>query len=519
MFVRTLCALSLVLLPAVASAVPLELQHQGRLLDSTGIAIDGSHDVTVRIYAVGDSTPVWTETHTGVNFDSGYFHLQLGTVSDIDPDAFAGDTDLELTLQLDTEAELPAQPLSSVPTALVADRALSLVDGADLVVGSVTAGGEEVIAADGTISFDRITNAPVDTLDGLSSSCSSGDVALFDGTSWTCTAQLPAVIPATLLDGTIASANLLFGTGEDTISEGNHTHAAADLTGNLADLTGNLAASRIDGQLDAANLPSSIDAGLITGTLDSSTLPASALAPTGADAGTAAVSCRSLLEDYPNTASGTHWLDPDGGSSHDAFEAYCDMDYDGGGWTLVGIDMGGTSNPGRLASGTNINGQRVQSCDSATRSWAESCWVIDRAMFSHNTDILVKAGADLDGNGDVFDDQLSYSRLRFANSRSDLIWTRLVGNEQWAPVGGQIYNFTSESWVNVPTGNANHHSQIPITGWLHWNVASVAGGGAQDLNWGRNDIPADYHDPEVGAPTNIAVNNGTLLIEVYVRGR
>lgn len=142
LYMRGLIVLNVMLLAAVllflgheglrAQSQPLAetpqlISYQGVLTDDAGNPIDGSHNLTVAIFAADEGgEPLWQETHTGANFDGGAFSILLGSVTALPEDLFdASERWLEVTV--DDTTLTPRQQFSSVPYALNADK----IDGLD----------------------------------------------------------------------------------------------------------------------------------------------------------------------------------------------------------------------------------------------------------------------------------------------------------------------------------------------------------------------------------------------------
>lgn len=286
MHTRLLLAASL-LASASALAVPMELTHQGRLLDSTGTPLDGGHDLTFTLSdAPTGGTVVWSETST-LNFDGGFYSAALGADSSnpLDLDAFDAD-ELYLAIAVDGGSDVgDRQRLRSTPYALragVADGVSGgVVDATEILIN-----GNSVIGTDGSVAWSSLSGVPdgLDTTLGSLTGCSDGDVASWSGSAWSCAGTTSHTHNADdITDGVLAIDRLPVGGGADQVSAGNHAHDLGALTGTIgasqvsftaADIGGladDTTAADIGGLADdttAADIGGlSIDGGTLTGAL------------------------------------------------------------------------------------------------------------------------------------------------------------------------------------------------------------------------------------------------------------
>ncbi len=142
---------------AIAFAVPNQIAFQGRLNTDIGTPIEGSFPVVFSLYDVPTGgTPVWTESQT-VEFNSGLFVVQLGSVTPIPDETFTGGT-FYIEMTIDGELLESRKPLTSVPYAFNALNAETgdddwQIDGIDM---RNLNDGNVVIGAASPLSTNRL---------------------------------------------------------------------------------------------------------------------------------------------------------------------------------------------------------------------------------------------------------------------------------------------------------------------------------------------------------------------------
>lgn len=100
-----------------AQAAPIELTQQGRLADSAGTPINGSHTLHFRLFAeASGGVAVWEESQS-VELANGYYAVSLGVQTALESALFTGEP-LYLEVGVDNGAPLGRTRLGSVPYAL-----------------------------------------------------------------------------------------------------------------------------------------------------------------------------------------------------------------------------------------------------------------------------------------------------------------------------------------------------------------------------------------------------------------
>jgi hypothetical protein len=122
---KKITILLLVFAALAFAQVPRIINYQGKLVDPGGVAIDEPRNMTFRLYdRILGGSPLWVESHIGVDVSHGLFDVRLGSVT---PFADSVDFTEQYWLEIEVGGILlaPRIALQAVPYALAAATALN----------------------------------------------------------------------------------------------------------------------------------------------------------------------------------------------------------------------------------------------------------------------------------------------------------------------------------------------------------------------------------------------------------
>ncbi len=151
---RSLALLLTLTLPCAAWALPNQISQEGLLLDNEGDALEGEHDLRIRLWdREAGGNVLFEEQHRDIELFGGWYSIDIGSIEDLAPALFGRD-DLYMSLAVDAGGDLsPRTPLLKVPAAFHADVAINAVG--DITPNTVSVGGNTVIDENGRWVGDR----------------------------------------------------------------------------------------------------------------------------------------------------------------------------------------------------------------------------------------------------------------------------------------------------------------------------------------------------------------------------
>ncbi len=364
-------AFALLLSSSATAAVPSTVSVSGRLTSAGGVPVDGKYGLTVRVFASATGgQALHTEDFIAVDVSDGGFVLTIGSKVPLNATAF-GDGDRWIEVSVQAEPPLPRVPVQSVPFALTAGAlacsgcvgtsaldasvAARFVDAAgDTMTGDLDLGGHSLLNFRAHPYSGAAAQPPCDaTRLGALTFDTAGRLELCTGAGWkrvaTCdTGCTPVAAVACGEPIRTGCGDACPGTGTGLDLADCLNTSATVCGGPIVDGCGNvcgnkgtaLNASQCSQATTACAAPVEDNCGNACGTLGTfcavgSTCTATGCVPPGGSAGFPGESCLDIRSKTTGSGSGLYWIDPDGPGGRSAFQAYCDMVTDGGGWTLV----------------------------------------------------------------------------------------------------------------------------------------------------------------------------------------
>ncbi len=204
------------------------------------------------------------------------------------------------------------------------------------------------------------------------------------------------------------------------------------------------------------------------------------------DDGTFAGSCNTYLNPidshvYSDSGSGIYRIDPTGADPSDAYNVYCDMTTDSGGWTLVHTKVSTSFSPWKATHDPLCGVSTTANCASAVSSelqWSESMW-----RFSDTEDYLIQHNRA---------DSAAFAGFLFGDSHSNTSIS-VAGFTRYRPLDGWTGPFTiptmhfgsayytsenhgqSDQWLDLWTNADNTNSYQSVTGAGTIGTKCIAG--------------------------------------------